>query len=200
MALVFDLRILKSLRKTRMGTDRATAPVEGYNEDAHSRVHQALFGIPDREMLQANERHIREGKLRMEHISSLIADAVGINPVTLSMLCFLSGRAVEILDDEQPADAAPVVSANEEGWRILISREKGIVWDGEESTILIPSLPHTTMNLVMGRPLCQVLSHPILDRFPLRIVGRRSDGKGTRLVLTGRRWLLPHEMQQHLQR
>lgn len=160
----------------RMGADTLA---ETYDEDL-SEVIEGRFEHYRPKVAAAIADHPRIDRITAELIAASLCD-----PAAVLAIAIVLERGAQIVDgatDEIVMNVDPDLASDDQDTATWVNVAHGIDWwaDGR----LVVQLPDTIMQAAVGRRLAEIVSHPVLDRHPLKIVGTTEWGDGTRLLVT----------------
>lgn len=138
------------------------------------------------------------GKLRIDNVSAALIAHMGLSPAFLAMLEHVIGSA-EVIDIDEEVERATMVTITDEGAKVVISKDPGVVWNSRNHTLMLPALPEQILAICLHRPVTHIVSHPALDGQDLKVVGRLSLRGTTVLTVSGRRWLSGGEIAKLLE-
>lgn len=158
------------------GGDRSSIEYLGASEDAFSAL---LEGHDDscRDAIGALLR--RRPTQMLDRITAELVAAIGCDPATACAAAIVLDTSIEIqegatddqllfLDESDPPDSPTCQT------RIWVADM--VEWDSTGRLRI--ELPETLKAASVGRMLRDVVSHPVLDRHPLRILSIHDDGSG----------------------
>lgn len=171
------------------------APVDGARPGSplHSEALERLLTAGMRDRSSAAETRIGIHLLRnaskdgpgsvataFDQVGLALLEDMGVSPAWLLLLTALftdllvitdGGRSGQILLKQAMMDPEPIME-------MTIQLEGDVSWNGEGVVIGRP-LPETIAQSLEGEPLSRIVSHPVLDRFDLRIREVRGTGPVT---------------------
>lgn len=149
-----------------------------YLESASDALSDIIEGIDDdfrdevRRMLGLRET------LTMDHISAGIAAHLCIDPATACALAYWIEDGLVIEDGATKEMIAFIDHSEAPNDRNPLGRVRltqGVEWE-TGGNLIVQDLPATTLNAAIGRPLRDLVSHPILDAHPLVVTGIQDTG------------------------
>ena len=159
-----DGRYMSDNRLTDAYDDALSAMIEGYDDTRRNEV--------------AEVAQQRSYSLLDRITAELAADAC-CDPLTAVALA-VALDADAIIEDAATDDLVLMVDAwnpaDSDGTQTAVWVAPGILWYARGS--LVAPLPEIALAAAVGRKLAEVISHPVLDRYALTIMGVTEDSAG----------------------
>ena len=121
---------------------------------------------------------------RMDEVTAALLRGMRIIPEAALALSDALGKArsaLEIADGDDDLDRI-LVNGNETGWAVQIDYGR-TAWNSR-GYVVLPAMPATLREAAGGRPLRDLVSHPVLDRFDLTVDGVSGTENGTTVALS----------------
>lgn len=168
----FDLAILAK----DMGLTHEDAE---FLEEAQDRISAVIAGEDDQFRIVIARALRSAGILAMDRITAELAAHVGCDPATACMLAPLLNLNLSI-DDQATDEMIVFVDGNykpdEEGTITSIWLGEDIAWHANGGIAL--HIQETILHGAVGRQLKEIISHPVLDRYDLKVVSIDTDSTG----------------------
>lgn len=148
------------------------AHLGGAPSDVAARMERHLFDDP------CNTTHQGFGTVdRLDVIGARLMAHVGIDPLVLTWISNVTRSHCTLFDraDNHAAEVGTQAIGGES--ETSVGLDGSTVWDCT-GCILVRSLPETVMASAAGRPLVDILSHPVLDPLALTMTGTEVEHSG----------------------
>lgn len=167
------------LRLMVLADDMGAHPEEAFHlERVRDALSDILEGIDDDFRDDVREMLGLRATLTMDRISAEIAAHLCIDPATARALAYWIDDHLTIMDGATGEMIAFVDHSSPPDDRNPLGRvrlEEGVEWE-TGGTLVVRGLPATALVAAVGRPLRDLVSHPVLDAHPLVVTGIEDDG------------------------
>ena len=147
-------------------------------EDASEMLSEILEGSDDRFRHQIEEMLGLRHTITMDRITAELVAHGCCDPATACAMAYWIGDDINIKDGATDEMAVYVDCSEPPDGGNPLGRAwvaEGVSWETGGSLVL-RHLPSTTLVAAVGRPLRDVVTHPVLDRFDLEITGIEETG------------------------
>lgn len=162
-------RYLDADRLSNAYEDALSAIIEGSDEGMRSEILQAAL----------------ERAPLIDRVTAELAAATLCDPLTAFALAMQLGQPAFIDDsatDEEVMKVDDRVGSDNDGTMTAVWVAPGITWYA--SGAIVAPMPDTALIAAVGRPLSEVISHCVLDRFDLTVTGVSQDVEGRPVLET----------------
>jgi hypothetical protein len=149
-----------------------------YRESARDALSDILEGIDDDFRDGVREMLGLRATLTMDRISAEIAAHLCIDPATACALAYWIDDHLTIEDGATGEMIASIDHSEAPDARNPLGRvrlETGVEWE-TGGKLVVRDLPATVLAAAVGRPLRELVSHPVLDAHALVVTGVEDDG------------------------